>query len=73
MLQNSRVTAFTVFELLRENQLAGGKITPFPLPRLGIIENNATTVYSPEENETILSSTSFIRTVEEKVSFYFRN
>ena len=26
MLQNSRVTAFTVFELLRENQL-GGKIT----------------------------------------------
>ena len=32
MLQNSRVTAFTVFELLRENQL-GGKITP-PRPRL---------------------------------------
>ena len=29
MLQNSRVTAFTVFELLRENQL-GGKITPPP-------------------------------------------
>ena len=29
MLQNSRVTAFTVFELLRENQL-GGKITPLP-------------------------------------------
>ena len=32
MLQNSRVTAFTVFELLRENQLrggrGGGKITP---------------------------------------------
>ena len=29
MLQNTRVTAFTVFELLRENQLGGrGKITP---------------------------------------------
>ena len=37
MLQNSRVTAFTVFELLRENQL-GGKITPSPLPRLGLNE-----------------------------------
>ena len=34
MLQNSRVTAFTVFKLLRENQL-GGKITPTP-PRLGL-------------------------------------
>ena len=32
MLKNLRVTAFTVFELLRENQL-GGKITP-PRPRL---------------------------------------
>ena len=30
MLQNSRVTAFTVFELLKENQLGGGKITPPP-------------------------------------------
>ena len=29
MLRNSRVTAFTVFELLRENQL-GSKITPPP-------------------------------------------
>ena len=34
MLQNSRVTAFTAFELLRENQLGG--ITPLP-PRLGLI------------------------------------
>ena len=33
MLQNSRVTAFTVFQLLRENQLGeGGKITPRPTP-----------------------------------------
>ena len=30
MLQNARVTAFTVSELLRENQL-GGKVTPPPL------------------------------------------
>ena len=30
MLQNARVTAFTVSELLRENQL-GGKVTP-PTP-----------------------------------------
>ena len=31
MLQNSRVTVFTVFELLRESQLGGGgKITPSP-------------------------------------------
>ena len=27
MLQDDRVTAFTVFELLKENQLGGGKIT----------------------------------------------
>ena len=39
MLQNSTVAAFTVFELIRENQL-GGKITPPPPPpqppRLGL-------------------------------------
>ena len=35
MLQNARVTAFTIFELLRENQLegGGGKITPTHPPR----------------------------------------
>ena len=36
------VTAFTIFELLKENQLAGGegKIThpPPPPPRLGLIK-----------------------------------
>ena len=32
MLQNSRVTAFTVFELFRGNQLSVGKITPPPTP-----------------------------------------
>ena len=31
MLQNSRVAVFTVFELLRQNQLEGGKITSPPL------------------------------------------
>ena len=30
MLQNAKVTAFTIFELLRENQLGGGKIIPPP-------------------------------------------
>ena len=25
-------TAFTIFELLRENQLGGGNFTPYPLP-----------------------------------------
>ena len=35
MLQHARVTAFTIFELLRENQQGqgggvGGKITPYP-------------------------------------------
>ena len=37
MLQNARVTAFTVSELLRENQLEGGdKITPPPYTRTPI-------------------------------------
>ena len=34
MLQNARVTAFTISDLLRENQ-RGGKITPHTL-RLGL-------------------------------------
>ena len=35
MLRNVRVTAFTMFELLRENQLGeGGKVTPPPPPPL---------------------------------------
>ena len=37
MLPKSRATAFTVFELLRENQLWGRvKLPPPPLPRLGL-------------------------------------
>ena len=35
MLQNSRVTAFTVFEFLKENQLGGVKL-PTPSIRLGL-------------------------------------
>ena len=35
MLQNARVAAFTVSELLRENQ-QGGKINPSPPARLGL-------------------------------------
>ena len=38
------------------------------LQGIPLIENKAATVYSPEENETILSSTSFIITAEDKVS-----
>ena len=38
MLQTSRVTTFTVFELLRENQLRGGNQLGYPPPpsRLGL-------------------------------------
>ena len=37
MLRNARVTAFIAFESWRENHLGGGgKITPFPPPRLGL-------------------------------------
>ena len=35
MLQNVKVKAFTVFELLRENQQGGIKLPPSP-PRLGL-------------------------------------
>ena len=44
MLQYTRITAFTVSELLRENQLGGrGNITLPPLPlRLRFIKKNST-------------------------------
>ena len=37
MLRNSRVTAFTVYEFLRENQMGRGVKLPPPPPRLGLI------------------------------------
>ena len=41
MLKNSRVTAFTVFELLRENRQGVKLPPPLPLtPRLGLIYEN---------------------------------
>ena len=48
MLQNSRVTALTVFELLRENQLAGVKLPPsLSPPKLGLsFQNNYFNGYS---------------------------
>ena len=36
MLQNTRVTAFTISKLLRENQQGGDKFTRLPSPRLGL-------------------------------------
>ena len=38
MLQNSRVTAFTVFELLRENQLGSGSVKLPPLSQIRVNE-----------------------------------
>ena len=46
MLQNARVTAFTVSELLRENQLGGGKIIP-PLPAPNPIQIRVKKVSQP--------------------------
>ena len=56
MLQNSRVTAFTIFELLRENQL-GGKISPHP-PRLGLRGDSLLAITSLQEYLVLISSTS---------------
>ena len=42
MLQNSRVAAFTVSELLRENQQGGKIIPPPPTPRLLVLNLLAT-------------------------------
>ena len=45
------------------------RVTVLEQQGIPLIENTATTVHSPKENETILSSTSFIRTAKDKVSF----
>ena len=53
MLQNARVKAFfTVFELLRENQQGGVKLSPSP-PRLGL--NVKTRVLFDEVSVLIIS------------------
>ena len=40
MLKNPRVTNFTVFHLLKENQQGRGvKLPPPPSPRLGLMED----------------------------------
>ena len=36
MLQNARITGFTVSELLRENQKGGVELPPAQPPRLGL-------------------------------------
>ena len=50
MLQNARVTAFMVSELLRENQQEGGGGVKLPPPRLelklGIIDQCTLVIYS---------------------------
>ena len=60
MLQNAKVTAFTVFELLRENQLGGRGITPHPHPpRLGLkktrenTDNSSIRIYVNKIENTI--------------------
>ena len=52
MLQNSRVTACTVFELLRDIQLGRGlKLPPPPFPRLGLIYNDNSFIDVHSQNE----------------------
>ena len=51
MLQNARVTAFTVSQLLRENERGGVKLSPSPTLRLGLRRQSR----SPDVNHCILS------------------
>ena len=53
MLQNARVTAFTVFDLLREDQLEGGGVK-LPAPTTQIRVNN--TFYERMINKKIQKS-----------------
>ena len=60
MLQNVRVTAFTVSELLRESQKAGGGVKlPPPPPRLG----STTSTYSCYMTETAIGFFLFVSVV----------
>ena len=53
-MQNARVTAFTISELLRENQQGGGggKITPLP-PRLGLSSIYGVTVMQANSDHAL--------------------
>ena len=69
MLQNCRVTAIIVLELLRENQLGGGgcKITT-PPPRLGLSKQQAL-----DANPKVIQQISFTANLERarNTRFYF--
>ena len=56
MLQNVRVTAFSVSKLLRENQQGGGERELTPTPRLGLIGQVSpwTSIEAGEPQGTIL-------------------
>ena len=60
MLQNAKVTAFTVSELLRENQQRGGKIPPSP-PRLGLKKHEAVT-----DNRSVMI---YVNEIENRINF----
>ena len=49
MLQNVRVTAFTISELLRENQQGGGKIPPPSTPYLIRANQESSVEITPKE------------------------
>ena len=71
MLQNSRVAAFTISELLRENQQGGGgKIAPYPPPRLGLKEIQQSSLTKDQVNKNILNKTSILKKIKKNlVSF----
>ena len=54
MLQNAKSTAFTVSELLRENQQGAGRgaVIPFPLPKLGLRKQLTINKTSEKNNAT---------------------
>ena len=54
MLQNAKSTAFTVSELLRENQQGAGRgaVIPFPLPKLGLRKQLTINKISEKNNAT---------------------
>ena len=59
MLQNARFTAFTISELLRENQL-GGKITPpLPLTQIRVKPESIIFYISPEESPWKIMENAF--------------